>query len=124
MCIRDSPIFIKDKKIVLSGAFQGIGSPEIEIWEQIDSDQDLIIEHSRKGAVSKIDLSISSHIFKQLGIGMGLSKWSGNWSWSDQSDLETIGYGRFNYSGTALISLRYINGQKSKLEYYIIPPFN
>ncbi|MBN1408446.1 MAG: hypothetical protein JW956_11685 [Calditrichaceae bacterium] len=117
------PIFIKDKKIVLSGAFQGIGSPEIEIWEQIDSDQDLIIEHSRKGAVSKIDLSISSHIFKQLGIGMGLSKWSGNWSWSDQSDLETIGYGRFNYSGTSFNLTSLYQWSKVKIGILYYSPF-
>lgn len=114
------PIFMKDKKIVLSGAFQGIGSPEIEIWEQIDPDQDLIIEHSRNGAVSKIDLAISSQIFKQLGLGLGLSKWSGNWFWSDQSELETIGYGRFNYSGTSfnLTSLYQWSKVKIGISYY------
>ena len=95
------PLFIAGKKIVISTAIQGIDSPEIEIWKELYSDQQTPIKHSRKGAVSKTDIAISSQLATSLGIGLGVSKWSGNWSWYDQVGTETIGYGIFKYTGSS-----------------------
>ena len=117
------PFSIIDKKVVLSGAFQGIGSSEIEVWNQIYADQEPSIQHSRKGAVSKTDLAISSQLFKRLGIGLGISKWSGNWSWNDQSALETIGYGRFNYTGTSFNLALLYQWSKVKIGLSFYSPF-
>ena len=102
------PIFISGKKIVISTAIQGIESPEIDVWNEFYSDQQVFVEHSRKGAVSKTDIAISGQPITGLGIGLGISKWAGNWTWRDQAGTGIIGQGKYNYSGTSFnIALLY-----------------
>ena len=103
------PFIIAEKKIVISAGLQKIQSPEVEIWDEIYPDQERYAYHSRTGAVSKTDFTISGQPVKGLGVGLGLSKWSGNWYWYDQTYYETTISGKYNYTGTSFnLALLYL----------------
>ena len=117
------PIIISGKKMVISSAIQGVESPEIEIWDEIYLDQQIGVEHSRKGAVSKTDIAISSQLVTDFGIGIGISKWSGTWTWHDQVGIETIGYGTFRYTGSSISLALLYKWSKINLGLTLYSPF-
>jgi len=96
------PISFWDKKIVFGFYGQHLASPEVELWDEFEWDALSQVNHNRSGNVWNTNFALSSMVFKNLGVGLNVSKWFGSWTWQDKIDSENSGSGTFNYSGTSL----------------------
>jgi len=96
------PISFWDKKIVFGFYGQHLASPEVELWDEFEWDALSQVNHNRSGNVWNTNFALSSMVFKNLGVGLNVSKWFGSWAWQDKIDSENSGSGTFNYSGTSL----------------------
>lgn len=96
------PTNLFNKKTVFAVSINKMNSPEIEIWEALNEDNNLQIHHTRNGSVFNTTIGISSNFSDSFSFGLSMTKWFGNWTWHDEIESGDInGEGRFKYNGSS-----------------------
>lgn len=117
-------IVVFDKYLVLAITGQQLNSPEFELWEEFNSDQDMDLQHGRSGNVWNTNFAVSTEPFRNFGIGLNVSKWFGSWSWKENVDGSPLGQGIFNYSGASFALGFLYQGPKLQLGLNLYSPFS
>ena len=97
------PFSLFKRSFVIGVSINKTHSPEYEIWETNKEDPELIFKHQRKGDVWNATIGICYRLTSDINIGLGWSKWFGNWSWHNENTLKTISSeGKFRYFGNVV----------------------
>ncbi len=94
------PVKILNKNIVFALSYNKIEKPVFEIWDALNEVEQVQADHSRKGNVGNVNIGFGTNFNKNFSIGFGITKWIGNWEWTDEISTDISGNGKFQYSGS------------------------